>query len=99
MVQLSNGSVLTNSRSLSTGTPQFRVQARSDDGGETFGATRFVYDLPQPFNGCQGSLVRGTGDALYLSGPDPARATGLLPEIVEALGAVANLTGRNHMTL
>ena len=36
LVELRNGSLLLSSRSLATGSPQQRVQARSDDGGETF---------------------------------------------------------------
>ena len=46
-----------NSRSLATGSPQYRVQARSDDGGETFTPSRLIPELPEPFNGCQGSIV------------------------------------------
>eukprot|EP00929_Paragymnodinium_shiwhaense_P109423 TRINITY_DN7583_c0_g1_i1.p1 TRINITY_DN7583_c0_g1~~TRINITY_DN7583_c0_g1_i1.p1 ORF type:complete len:716 (-),score=145.99 TRINITY_DN7583_c0_g1_i1:371-2518(-) len=99
MVQLSNGSILTNMRSLSTGTPQFRLQARSDDDGETFTATEFVYDLPQPFNGCQGSTVVGSHDAIYVTTPDPAPGTGLIRDLAKLLGARVNLTGRNHLTV
>ena len=40
MVQLTNGSVLVNARSLATLTAPYRIQALSEDGGETFGATR-----------------------------------------------------------
>jgi len=64
LVELHNGSILANSRSLSTGTPQYRVQARSDDGGETFTASQFVYDLPEPFDGCQGSIVSARNGSL-----------------------------------
>ena len=60
MVELGDGSVLMNSRALATGTLQQRVQARSEDGGESWTPTRFVgAALPEPFNGCQGSIVGG----------------------------------------
>jgi sialidase-1 len=56
-VELANGSVLANSRSLSWGSPQNRLQALSTDGGETFGESYYVSELPQSMNGCQGSTV------------------------------------------
>merc|ERR1712228_659559 len=82
-----------------TGTSQYRTQARSDDNGETFTPTQLVSDLPEPFNGCQGSFVRGADDTLYVSHPDPATGGGLLPDLTKALQAYVNLTGRDHMTI
>jgi len=73
-VELGNGSVLINARSLANPlVNQERIQTRSDDGGETFGPTRFVPELPQPVDGCEGSLVavdEAGSQALYYSGPD-----------------------------
>ena len=98
LAQLANGSILVNSRSLSTGSRQRRVQARSDDGGETFTRTTYVEELPEPFNGCQGSLVAGNG-TLFFSHPLPAPSSGLVPEALRKLSADVNLTGRDHMTV
>jgi hypothetical protein len=36
MIQLDDGTIISNSRSLSTGTPQFRLQSKSFTDGETF---------------------------------------------------------------
>jgi len=44
-LELRNGSVLANSRSLATGSRQARVQARSDDAGATWTPSRFVGEL------------------------------------------------------
>lgn len=100
MVELQNGSILANSRSLATGTPQFRVQARSDDGGETFLASRFVRSLPEPFDGCEGSIVStNNGSVLYFAHPNPVPNTGIASKILQDLAGKANLTGRDHMTL
>ena len=58
-VELRNGSVLINARSLANpGINQQRIQARSDDGGETFAVTSYAAELPQPVNGCEGSIVK-----------------------------------------
>lgn len=69
-VQLKNGSVLINARSLATFTTPRRIQTISNDGGVTFGPTRFVPELPQPFNGCQGSTIRALNGSLFFTGPD-----------------------------
>eukprot|EP00927_Polykrikos_kofoidii_P008585 TRINITY_DN13575_c0_g1_i1.p1 TRINITY_DN13575_c0_g1~~TRINITY_DN13575_c0_g1_i1.p1 ORF type:complete len:531 (+),score=64.78 TRINITY_DN13575_c0_g1_i1:49-1641(+) len=74
-VQLSNGSVLVNARSFASlpFLDQWRVQALSNDGGVTFGPARFAKDLPQPFNGCQGSIItvaQGLHQFLLFSGPN-----------------------------
>jgi len=80
-VELSNGSVLISARSLANpGCVQRRLQTLSNDGGETFGPTRFVPELPQPIQGCEGSIVKFpvTGElsspqmqnTLLVSGPD-----------------------------
>jgi sialidase-1 len=70
-VQLNNGSVLINARSFATLTKQKRIQTLSNDGGLTFGPTRWVDDLPQPFDGCEGSMIRlPQNGSLYFSGPD-----------------------------
>jgi hypothetical protein len=42
MVQLDDGTVISNARALSMGTPQFRVQAKSFTDGETFTASEFT---------------------------------------------------------
>jgi sialidase-1 len=100
MVQLPNGSVLMNARSLSTGSPQHRVQARSDDGGETFGPSRIVPELPQPFNGCQGSFVGGDASVVYVAGPDPPKSTDVLQEALDYMGCRdIQMTGRSHVTV
>lgn len=101
LVQLANGSLLLNSRSLATGSPQMRIQARSDDGGISFTPTRFVPELPEPFNGCQGSVVSDDdGRQLFFSHPDPARDGALLPAMMRFLEAHGvNLTGRDHLSL
>lgn len=113
LVELKNGSLLLNSRSLATGSPQQRVQSVSNDGGASFTRSRLVPELPEPFNGCQGSMVRGTagdnhsshigaggaGGALYLSHPNPETNTGIAPAVLRLLGANVNLTGRDHMTV
>merc|ERR1719188_683926 len=78
LVLLGNGSVLGNARSLATGSPQWRVQARSDDGGESFTASEFT-NIPQPYGGCQGSTIAGGGpDTVYVAGPDPGPASSVL---------------------
>ena len=73
-VQLTNGSVLINGRSFATFTKPRRLQTLSNDGGETFGDVRYVEEMKQPFNGCQGSivgpLVANGSSRLYFTGPD-----------------------------
>ena len=72
-VELRNGSVLISARSFATLTSQHRIQTLSDDGGATFGQTRYVGNLPQPFDGCEGSLVAaadGNMTALFLTNPN-----------------------------
>ncbi len=65
-VELQNGSVLINARTVTNQ----RVQVVSNDGGLTFGEP-FVPDLLlQPLEGCEGSLVRDSSkDVLYFSDP------------------------------
>ena len=63
-----------------------------------FTPTRTIPNLPEPFNGCQGSIVSLNG-TLYLSHPNPQKNSGLAPSIVSLLGANVNLTGRDHMTV
>jgi len=64
-VELRNGSVLVNARTLTT----YRVQIRSDDGGITFGSPRIVPGLVEPLEGCEGSFIRDPhDDVLYYSG-------------------------------
>eukprot|EP00429_Kryptoperidinium_foliaceum_P094252 CAMPEP_0176195346 /NCGR_PEP_ID=MMETSP0121_2-20121125/6466_1 /TAXON_ID=160619 /ORGANISM="Kryptoperidinium foliaceum, Strain CCMP 1326" /LENGTH=199 /DNA_ID=CAMNT_0017534115 /DNA_START=117 /DNA_END=716 /DNA_ORIENTATION=- len=98
LVELSDGTVLANSRALSTGSPQQRVQARSYDQGETFSASELT-EIPQPFNGCQGSIVSGEGDTLYVAGPDPLPATSWLQRVMHIMHCDVNLTGRTRVTL
>lgn len=97
-VQLKNGSILSNLRSFSLGSPQFRLQARSDDGGESFTSTTLVNVMPQPFNGCQGSTFR-FGDVIYVASPNPEASTSLLQDLVKNLRCDLNLTGRSQLTL
>ena len=68
---MKNGSVLINARSFATLTTEKRIQTLSNDGGITFGPTYFI-DIPQPFDGCQGSIVKvsTSNDTLYFTGPD-----------------------------
>mmetsp|Transcript_159052 Transcript_159052/g.281950 ORF Transcript_159052/g.281950 Transcript_159052/m.281950 type:complete len:312 (-) Transcript_159052:4-939(-) len=106
LVLLRNGSILSNSRSLATGSPMWRLQARSDDDGETFSATQVV-DIPQPFNGCQGSSVSAynaetcTGsNTVFVGGPDPSPSSSVLQKAVDMLhGCNVNLTGRDRVTI
>ncbi len=51
--QLKSGDVLINARALLT----HRLQAVSGDGGETFGDSRAVPELREPWDGCEGSLA------------------------------------------
>ena len=64
-VVLRNGSVLVSMRSYGTS----RMQARSDDGGESFVASSIhhVPELPSP--GCQSSLIADGEGTLFLSHP------------------------------
>jgi len=99
LVELRDGSILLNSRSFSTGSSQYRVQSKSVDGGETFSPSRFVYEIPEPFNGCQGSIVSNTNGTLFLSHPNPQENKGIAASVLRLLGGNVNLTGRDHMTL
>jgi sialidase-1 len=70
-VELSNGTVLINSRTVST----HRVQTMSHDGGLTFGEPVIVDGLVEPIEGCEGSFFRYAGDGtsapvLLYSGPN-----------------------------
>lgn len=66
-VQLSNGSVLINARTVST----HRIQIMSDDGGLSFGQPVLVPTLQQTIEGCEGSIVRDPNTALlYFSNPN-----------------------------
>merc|ERR1712194_588956 len=111
-VELRNGSILANMRSLSTGTPQWRLQARSDDFGESWTRSRFVGGQPQPFNGCQGSVINNRGDSfseefdgslpgpdsdtVFVASPDPLSADSFIQKITGELNCNVNLTGRTR---
>lgn len=101
LVELADGSVLANSRSLSTGSPQYRVQALSRDGGETFEPSTLVPEIPEPFNGCQGSTVGpgGPSDTVYMANPDPAPAASAVNTFTKALGCDVNVTGRTRVSV
>eukprot|EP00933_Yihiella_yeosuensis_P067913 TRINITY_DN73056_c0_g1_i1.p1 TRINITY_DN73056_c0_g1~~TRINITY_DN73056_c0_g1_i1.p1 ORF type:complete len:530 (-),score=84.67 TRINITY_DN73056_c0_g1_i1:35-1567(-) len=99
LVQLKDGTVLSTSRSFSTGSPQFRTQARSVDDGETFTATTFAVDLPQPFNGCQGSSILGNDDEVLVAGPNPESAKSTIQEVANEMDCKVNLTGRSRMSV
>jgi sialidase-1 len=65
-VELKNGSVLINARTVTN----LRIQVISNDGGLTFGEPYVPTDLHQPLEGCEGSLVRDpVNDVLYFSDP------------------------------
>ena len=101
LVQLKNGSILANTRTLSCGSTQTRAQARSDDGGRSFTPTAFDYSVPEPFSGCEASIASSVdGETLWLTHPLSKAPDGLLPEIeTRLLRGKVNLTGRDHMTL
>jgi sialidase-1 len=70
-VELKNGSVLINARTVST----HRIQVISNDGGLTFDEPQQVRGLYEPIEGCEGSVVRyleggSVSDALFYSGPN-----------------------------
>ena len=70
-VELANGTVLINARTVST----HRIQIISHDGGITFEEPYIVDGLVEPIEGCEGSLVRYSGDKLnpsmlFYSGPN-----------------------------
>ena len=71
-VQLRNGSILINARTISTS----RVQILSNDGGITFENPLVVDTLQQTIEGCEGSIVRdvyntlGDISPLYFSNPN-----------------------------
>jgi len=98
LVELQDGTLVLNSRSFSTGSPQMRAQAASQNSGESFSLTAFTSDVPEPFNGCQGSVATN-GTIIFLSHPDPQTNHGLAPDLLKLLGANVNLTGRDHMTV
>jgi sialidase-1 len=67
-VELSNGDVLINARTITNR----RVQVISHDGGLTFSDEELYVpeDLKQPLEGCEGSFVRDSvNDILYFSDP------------------------------
>ncbi len=65
-VELANGSVLINARTVLN----HRVQVISNDGGLTFGDPYIPKELVQPLEGCEGSLVRDNlSNKLYFSDP------------------------------
>mmetsp|Transcript_19068 Transcript_19068/g.44558 ORF Transcript_19068/g.44558 Transcript_19068/m.44558 type:complete len:535 (-) Transcript_19068:59-1663(-) len=71
-VELKNGSVLLNARSLSVLVRQNRIQCISTDGGLSTGPTRYVSELQEPLEGCEGSLIRGPGAEVgEASSPSP----------------------------
>lgn len=73
-VQLGNGSVLINARTLLN----HRVQVISNDGGLTFGPPTIPSTLVQPLEGCEGSIVRDKDSGiLYFSDPTSTSVTRL----------------------
>lgn len=62
--ELPDGRVLLNARSLL----DFRVQSVSSDGGASWSESVRVADLPEPFTGCEGSVVAAPDGTLYFSG-------------------------------
>ena len=98
MIQLDDGSVLSNSRSLSTGSPQFRLQSRSFDNGETFTQSRFT-SIPEPFGGCQGSTAGGKGGKVFVTSPNPKKGKSLVQDFTDVLHCMVNLNGRERLSL
>uniref|UniRef100_A0A7S2PGL4 Sialidase domain-containing protein n=1 Tax=Zooxanthella nutricula TaxID=1333877 RepID=A0A7S2PGL4_9DINO len=98
MVELHDGSVVANGRSLSTGTPQYRVQARSFDGGETFSPSVFT-KIPSPFNGAYGSTVSDGNRTVYHASPDPLPARSWLQAAFDQIGCDVQGTGRTRLSV
>ena len=71
-----------------------RIQARSDDGGETFAATMYALELPQPVNGCEGSIVKHPNGTLFVSGPNSRLLRASRGPFSEAPRSVARTTLR-----
>ena len=98
MVQLDDGTILSNSRSLSTGSPQFRLQATSFTDGESFNPSYYT-TIPEPFAGCQGSAVGGPGGKIFVTSPNPQRGNSVVQYLTDALGCKVNLNGRERVSL
>ena len=98
MIQLDDGSILSNSRSLSTGSPQFRVQSRSFDNGETFTQSKFT-TIPEPFAGCQGSTAGGKGGKVFVTSPNPNKGKSFVQDFTDAMQCKVNLNGRERLSL
>lgn len=98
LVELDDGTVLSNSRSLSTGSPQYRVQSLSFTEGGSFSKSNFV-NIPQPFGGCQGSTAGGNHGKIYVVSPYPQRGKSVVQYITDALGCGVNLNGRERLSL
>lgn len=65
-VDLENNKVMVNAH----GIVPYRLQAISHDGGLTFESVTEVYDLPSPFFGCEGSMIRYPNTTrLFFSNP------------------------------
>mmetsp|Transcript_75750 Transcript_75750/g.239556 ORF Transcript_75750/g.239556 Transcript_75750/m.239556 type:complete len:511 (+) Transcript_75750:3-1535(+) len=100
LVELAGGSaLLSNSRALATGSQQSRLQSWSRDSGETWAPSGYVPELPQPFNGCQGSTVGAPGNKVYSAVPDPPRPSTVVQQLTDSLGCGIQLTGRRRLTL
>ena len=93
LVELDDGTVLCNSRGMSIGSPQFRLQALSVTSGDTFLASSFT-KIPQPFAGCQGSTVGGHLGKIFVASPNPRRGKSLLQHYADTIGCNVNLNGR-----
>ena len=98
LIELEDGIILSNSRSLSTGSPQFRLMARSLDGGKTFERTNFI-EIPQPLNGCQGSFLRENNGKIFVTSPNPSKQSSVIQDFIDSLGCRTNLNGRDRVSL
>lgn len=65
IVELPGGGLLLNARTLYGA----RMQARSEDGGESWGALTRAPSLPMPLMGCEGSIAAESDRVLLYSGP------------------------------
>jgi sialidase-1 len=93
-VELGNGTLLINARTVST----HRIQVMSHDGGLTFEDPYQVNGLVEPIEGCEGSLIRYPGDqktpsVLLYSGPNN---NGLFRRNMTVMKSFDGLTWETH---
>eukprot|EP01084_Bolivina_argentea_P077302 140188_1 len=69
-VQLKNGSIFINSRTC-VNNSFYRLKTISNDGGNTFVSTSYIYELRDTTGGCEGSTIMASNGNLYYSGQTP----------------------------